>query len=121
MVQCQFLLTTEPLFFQAVGQSTGLPQAMTVQPLTLSWVLSFELGTEQKECCTGRIYSLGGRGRKYQMCDPGAGGRKARQGRQARWSGRGASLSPGCPEALEKGELLCTRGAGGLGVPKESR
>ena len=55
------------------------------------------------------------------MCDPGAGGRKASQGRQARWSGRGASLSPGCPEALEKGELLCRRAAGGLGVPKESR
>ena len=52
----------------------------------------------------------------------GAGvGRKARQGRQARWSGQGASLSPGCPEALEKGELLCTRGGGRLGVPKESR
>ena len=52
----------------------------------------------------------------------GAGvGRKARQGRQARWSGQGASLSPGCPEALEKGELLCTMGGGRLGVPKESR
>ena len=73
-VWCQFLLTTGPLFFQAVSQSTGLPQAMTVHPLTLSWVLSFELGTEQKECCTHRIYNSGGKGRKYQVCEPGRGG-----------------------------------------------
>lgn len=86
-VRCWFLLTTEPLFFQAVSQSTGLPQAMTVHPLTLSWVLSFALDTGQKEPCTLRIYSSGGRGRKYQVCEPGRGGGEEKQGKEDRLAG----------------------------------
>lgn len=86
-VRCRFLLTTEPLFFQAVSQSTGLPQAVTVHPLTLSWVLSFALDTGQKEPCTLRIYSSGGRGRKYQVCEPGRGGGEEKQGKEDRLAG----------------------------------